>query len=225
MIIDRSRDMDEDPDIFSIPQVKPLLPADSSSSEFSSSSSYYTANTSLSTSSSSSSSLYFTPNASFEEENPGAYLLKDGITRHILSVETPETIARKQEIKLEQTADRELEAILKGRDLAYNSEQRYFHIDVDSEPEPWEDDDDIWMTSDGDSTSMAIACGDKDSAEAADTVAPLSGPSKEVRPLARSDTEIIECSMVFRTASTPLDIGTWRHPKPLCSQHMERWNI
>ncbi|KAG6898859.1 hypothetical protein C0993_003484 [Termitomyces sp. T159_Od127] len=234
MIIDTSgvgQDMREETDHFHdyIPQVKPLLPEGSHSSGSSSSSSYYTANTSFGTPSSSpspsSSSLYFTPNTSFREEKPSAYLLKDGITENLLSVDTPETIARKQEIKLEQTADRELEAILKERDLAYDPEQRAFHMDVDREPESWGEDKDIWVTFDRDSASMDHSCRDTDSAEATYTVTPVAGPSEKVRSLARSETEIIEPAMIFGTASTPLDIGNWTHPQPLRRQHMERWNI
>ncbi|KAG6897036.1 hypothetical protein C0992_004509 [Termitomyces sp. T32_za158] len=236
MMVDTSeveQAMYEEPDLLNgrSPQVKPLLPAGSGSSGSSSSSSYYTANTSFSTSSSSSSSssslssLYFTPNASFEEEKPGAHLLKDGITRHILSIETPKMITRKQEIKLEQTADRELEAILKERDLVYGAEQQGFHMDVDSESESLGDYDDIWVSSVRDSASIANACGDTDSTEATDAVAPLASSSKKIRSLARSDTEIIEPSMSFRTASTPVDIGNWRHPQPSRRQHTERWNV
>ncbi|KAG5349853.1 hypothetical protein C0989_001605 [Termitomyces sp. Mn162] len=169
----------------------------------SSTSSYYTAKTSFSTSSSS--SLYFTPNSSFEEEKQGEYLLKDGSTRHILSPESPENIARKEQIKIDQTAERELEALLREKDLAYNPEDQGFDMDVDSEPEPWSDDD-----------TITDAWRDKYTTEAADTVT-----SKKSR-LARSDTDPVK---VYRTASIPLDTENQRHPQPLRRQQMKRWKI
>ncbi|KAG6901991.1 hypothetical protein C0995_005950 [Termitomyces sp. Mi166 len=241
MIIDHfkvEQDIHREPNLLNgyVPQVKPLLLAGLGSSGSSSSSSYYTANTSFSTSSSSyytantsfstssSSSLYFTPNASFEEEKPGEYLLKDGVTRHILSVETLDNIARKQQTKLEQIADRELEALLKERDLAYDPEERGFDMDVGSDPEYSSDDDSAEVTSQ-DSASVTDACRDTDSVEAADTVAPLASPSKKPRSLGRTDTEVINPSNAFRTASTPMDIGNWRCLRPLRGHHMERWNI
>ncbi|KAG6852311.1 hypothetical protein C0991_001003 [Blastosporella zonata] len=195
----------------SSPSSSAYFTANTSFSSSPSSSAYFTANIS---STSSSSSSYFTPNTSFEDpgsqERSSHCLLENGQIRRVLSVNSPENMERRRHITLHGITERELENLLKLRDLYGDEADKDFDMDVDSEPESsCEEPDDNSKEEDKDpiidGTPTIYIRADTELADHRDTVPPMTGPSNRTYRY-RND-------HLFGKLSRSLDTMRHREPK------------
>ncbi|KAG6917121.1 hypothetical protein DXG01_003787 [Tephrocybe rancida] len=166
------------------------------------------------------------PAALHSASGRGEWQLEDGSgqTRRVLSVQSAEMIALKREQMLEEIMDRELEILLRVRELA--GAPMPFDMDVDSDS-----DFDFDMEQDF-GAGAPTTYTDTDSREDMDTVYPLAGPSTQARALTRVDTEIVDPGFSYqaqpltRTDTEPAFVaGPSRQARPLTRTVAEQFIV
>ncbi|KAF5384341.1 hypothetical protein D9615_003382 [Tricholomella constricta] len=171
------------------------------------------------------------------QRSPGGcrWIQENGYTRIILVEDsfTPEAINMREsilQIQLDKIADREMEALMRQRDLIYEAQETWDSENMDCESEQSregshgsssEELSDTYMeeSDSGDNGSIETGSGsgyvrgDTEDAEEGDTVSSLPGPSRGLRRLGPTGTELIDPETFtpsFRTGSKSVYPEAWR---------------